>query len=110
MSYFRDKPFISYYSNLTGDTGVSGRIGVLVDGTGIQPQLGFYGAPPCYLAECGEHIGEGGGEPHLHGDPYGPKCLYYNSTKDYPNNTSHPPHIAFVYDGGFVYGRYFLST
>lgn len=104
-------PFASYYANLTGSTYEGGRIGMLIDGTAVHPQDANNGQWNCNLAVCGEHIGNGGdSSPHLHGDPYGPSCLYYNTTKWYPNDTSHPPHIGFIYDGAWIYGRYFKST
>lgn len=111
MSVFHANPFASYYANLTNSSYDGGRIGMLIDGTALHPQLDYIGEVNCNLAACGEHIGEGGDSaPHQHGDPYGPECLYYNTTKWYPTPSSHPPLIGFAYDGAWIYGRYFLST
>ena len=79
-------------------------LGILVDGTDTHDFLNF--GSPCALGLCSEHIAQGGGPPHAHGDPYGPTCLYNNNATFYPNKTSHPPMIGFTYDGGFIYGRY----
>lgn len=46
----------------------------------------------CNLDSCNEHVGQGGGEPHLHGDPFGSWCLY--SASDYATLASHPPLVS----------------
>jgi hypothetical protein len=84
----------------------------------------------CEVDSCNEHIGGGGGQPHLHGDPFGTSCLY--SAANYSSLSAHPPQvrpactlllpvcsplmaalaalqIGWAYDGPFIYGRY-LST
>lgn len=43
----------------------------------------------CAAGKCFEHVGEGGGQPHLHGDPFGEGCLY--SAKNYTTLDVHPP-------------------
>lgn len=76
------------------------------------------GSTNCNLAACGDHIANfawnqcpaGIEPPHSHGDPFGPKCLYYNTTADYPTDESHPPLIGFIMDGAMSYGRYFKSS
>ena len=52
-------------------------------------------------------MGGGGGQPHLHGDPFGTWCLY--SQLNYSSPTVHPPQIGWAFDGGNIYGRH-LST
>ena len=44
---------------------------------------------------CNEHVGGGGGQPHLHGDPFGSWCLY--SAANYSSSTVHPPQVAYTY-------------
>jgi len=76
-----------------------------------------YTPDKCETDSCSEHVGQGGGQPHFHGDPFGDEdsssdstdyCLYGPS--DYANGlTGHPPVIGFSFDGHLIYGRY-LST
>jgi hypothetical protein len=98
----KNDPFVTYYNTILGTNIVD--LGVLVDGTDTHEALTF--GSPCCMGVCGEHIPQGGGPPHVHGDPYGPTCLYYNNETSYPTLASHPPLIGFTYDGGFIYGRY----
>jgi hypothetical protein len=79
-------------------------LGILADGTDTHDALNF--GSPCGAGLCGEHVAQGGGAPHAHGDPYGPRCMYDNNSTYYPTLTAHPPLIGFTYDGGFIYGRY----
>ena len=56
-------------------------------------------------------MGQGGGPPHLHGDPFGARCLYdaRNYTLADGVTTSldaHPPIIGWSLDGPSNYGRY----
>jgi hypothetical protein len=53
-------------------------------------------------------VGGGGGQPHLHGDPFGSWCLY--STRDYSNPAVHPPQIGWSFDGFNIYGRHILAS
>ena len=54
-----------------------------------------------------QHVPGGGGQPHLHGDPFGSWCLY--SAANYSSSTVHPPQIGWALDGPSIYGRH-LST
>lgn len=45
----------------------------------------------CEVDSCNEHIGGGGGQPHLHGDPFGTSCLY--SAANYSSLSAHPPQV-----------------
>jgi hypothetical protein len=52
-------------------------------------------------------VGQGGGAPHLHGDPFGSypgMCLY--SKANYSSLSAHPPQIGWSRDGYSIYGRY----
>ena len=61
----------------------------------------------CEADGCNAHVGQGGGEPHLHGDPFGPWCLY--GPQNYSTITVHPPLIGYALDGYAIHGRH-LST
>ena len=52
-------------------------------------------------------MGGGGGQPHLHGDPFGSWCLY--SLRNYTTGGMHPPQIGWAFDGVTIYGRH-VST
>ena len=96
---------MTYYNTKLGTTLID--LGVLADGSDTHEALDF--GSPCVIGLCGEHIGEGGGAPHVHGDPYGPSCMYDNNSTYYATLASHPPLIGFTFDGGFIYGRYLQS-
>lgn len=88
-----------------------GSIGVTVDGADIFPAFsnnGGKGQEQCEFGACMEHVGEGGGVPHVHGDPFGPNCLY--SASNYTTLASHPPLIGWSRDGGSIYGRHLSKT
>ena len=51
-----------------------------------------------------QHVGGGGGQPHLHGDPFGSWCLY--SARNYSRSDVHPPQIGWAFDGMSIYGRH----
>jgi len=70
--------------------------------------VGLNDAEECNLDSCNEHIGQGGGQPHLHGDPFGSTCLY--SSSEYVTMDSHPPQIGWALDGPSIYGRYLSET
>ena len=56
-------------------------------------------------------MGQGGGQPHWHGDPFSDAhtCLY--GTSNYSSGASgHPPVIGFSFDGHLIYGRYLSSS
>ena len=46
----------------------------------IYNNRAVYTPQQCEVDSCNEHVGQGGGQPHLHGDPFGDeaptKCLY----------------------------------
>jgi arylsulfatase A-like enzyme len=69
---------------------------------------GQYTPEKCEVDSCQEHVGQGAGAPHLHGDPFGDQksthCLYGPS--NYESVDAHPPVIGFSYDGHLIYGRY----
>lgn len=66
-------------------------------------------AEKCEVDSCNQHVGQGGGPAHLHGDPYGPHCMYDHG--DYVGgNTSHPPVTGWGLDGPLIYGRYLDAT
>jgi len=79
---------------------------VFADSVDLTPQK-------CEVDQCNEHVGQGGGAPHLHGDPFGSVCLYdatnYTDANGNQDLTVHPPVIGFSLDGPTIYGRY-LST
>ena len=71
------------------------------------PSLSYFPLPSTPLrtpARSNEHVGQGGGSPHYHGDPFGPKCSY--GPQNYTDLTAHPPLIGFSLDGGLIYGRH----
>jgi len=88
-------------------------------GTAVNGQMIFpiynnnaqYTPAKCEVDSCNEHVGQGGGMPHLHGDPFADgvshTCLY--SPSNYSSYEAHPPIIGFAYDGHLIYGRH-LST
>ena len=78
-------PFVTYYSTMMGVALTD--LGILADGSDTHEALDF--GSPCVIGLCGEHIGMGGGAPHIHGDPYGPTCMYYNNATYYPTTASH---------------------
>ena len=62
----------------------------------------------CEVDNCNQHVGQGGGQPHLHGDPFGPTCLY--SASNYSALDAHPPQIGWANDGLYIYGRYLSAN
>ena len=84
-----------------------GAIGTTISGQEIYPVFNNragYTPEFCEVDSCNEHVGGGGGEPHLHGDPFGSFCLY--SGANYSNAFVHPPVIGFSFDGPTIYGRH----
>lgn len=75
---------------------------VFADSVDLTPQK-------CEVDGCNEHVGQGGGAPHLHGDPFGSECLY-DATKYVDGTTGHPPVIGFSMDGPTIYGRYLSES
>jgi hypothetical protein len=76
--------------------------------------------PQCEVDSCNEHVGQGGGQPHWHGDPFSDqtthKCLYGPSNYTAgggtaaASNTNHPPVIGFSFDGHLIYGRHLSDS
>jgi len=84
-----------------------GAVGNTLPGQDIFPTFnnrGQYTPENCEVDYCNEHVGQGGGVPHLHGDPFGPSCLY--SASNYSSLSAHPPHIGYSLDGFLIYGRH----
>lgn len=84
-----------------------GNMAITVAGQDIYPwfnNIGINDAEQCNLDSCNEHIGQGGGQPHLHGDPFGTNCLY--SAANYSSVDAHPPLTGFSLDGPLIFGRY----
>jgi len=108
--YFSNTGFGAF--GLPADSG----IGITVFGQSIYPTYSNTGQvtlDSCEVDSCNEHVGQGGGQPHLHGDPFSAtdgKCLYspqnYTDSAGNQDNTVHPPLIGFSYDGPMIYGRY----
>lgn len=87
-----------------------GAVGMSVNGQEIYPLYNNRAEltpDSCEVDSCNEHVGGGGGQPHLHGDPFGAWCLY--SAANYTTLASHPPQIGWALDGPTIYGRH-LST
>ena len=86
-----------------------GGTGMAVNGKPIFPVYNNnaeYTPQKCEVSSCNEHVGQGGGASHYHGDPFADNwdCLY--GTKNYTSVDDHPPVIGFSYDGYLIYGRY----
>ena len=65
----------------------------------------------CNVDACNQHVGAGGGQPHLHGDPFSSTdgvCLY--GPANYTSTTMHPPQIGWSLDGYSIYGRHFNAA
>ena len=90
-------------------------VGVTVTGQSIYPlysNVAQITLDACEVDTCNEHVGQGGGQPHLHGDPFhasDSKCLY--GPANYTDGTTgHPPVIGFSFDGPTIYGRYLSES
>ena len=57
---------------------------------------------------CNEHIGGGGGQPHMHGDSFGPGCHY--SAANSSSMSAHPPLVGLSFNGLSIYGRHLLTS
>ena len=90
-------------------------VGVTTTGQSIYPLYSNTVAitlDSCEVDSCNEHVGQGGGQPHLHGDPFhasDTKC-HYGPANYTDGITGHPPVIGFSYDGPSIYGRYLASS
>ncbi|GMH63049.1 hypothetical protein TrST_g9924 [Triparma strigata] len=109
----------SYLINNDGDSAetyalpADGGIGMAVNGMPIFPVYNNnarYTPQKCEVDSCNEHVGQGGGAAHYHGDPYADDwdCLY--GKKNYTSVDDHPPLIGFAYDGYLIYGRYLSES
>ena len=90
-----------------------GGTGMAVNGKPIFPVYNNnaeYTPQKCEVSSCNEHVGQGGGAAHYHGDPYADDwdCLY--GQKNYTSIDAHPPLIGFSYDGYLIYGRYLSES
>ena len=90
-------------------------IGVTTTGQSIYPLYSntvLITLDSCEVDSCNEHVGQGGGQPHLHGDPFhasDAKC-HYGPANYTDGIAGHPPVIGFSYDGPSIYGRYLDSS
>jgi hypothetical protein len=80
-----------------------GPVGVAVSGQEIFPLYNNRATntlQDCEVDACNEHVGGGGGQPHLHGDPFHATdgvCLY--GPGNYTSDWAHPPQIGWSLDG-----------
>ena len=113
--FFTDPLYFSP-TNTTYWLSASGRVGSSLSGMDIFPvynNRALFTSENCEVDACNEHVGQGYGQPHLHGDPFGPTCLYSaaNYTVDGAVDwTAHPPLIGIADDGLWIYGRYLSSA
>ena len=110
-------PFLSPTTNETYWLPASGRVGITVSGQEMYPifnNRALFTNENCETDACNEHIGQGLGQPHLHGDPFGPTCLYnganYTNAAGAMDWTVHPPIIGISDDGLWIYGRYLSAA
>ena len=108
-SYLTDTSGNSF--GLPADAG----IGMGINGQDIFPVYNNrfeYTPAKCEVDSCNEHVGQGGGQPHWHGDPFSDEkeytCLYGPS--NYTSSESHPPVIGFANDGHLIYGRHLSES
>ena len=97
---------------------IAGAVGFTMTTQQIFPMFnnrGAYTPENCEVDACNQHVGQGGGQPHTHGDPFGPTCLY--SRSNYVNTatcafdaTVHPPQIGFSFDGFAIHGRHLSAS
>jgi len=86
---------------------VRGPVGITVTGQEIFPvynNVGYLAPQKCEVDSCHQHIGAGGGQTHIHGDPFGAWCMY--DVDNYTSSSHHPPIIGYIFDGFQTYGRY----
>ena len=84
-------------------------VGITVNGMQnwvTQNNRGEWNQPTCETSPCNLHVGQGAGQPHVHGDLFSDshQCLY--GTSNYTSTASHPPIVGFGADGHLIYGRY----
>jgi len=109
-----------YYLVQVNDSSISyglpsaGPIGVAISGQEIYPiynNRATQTLQDCEVDACNEHVGQGGGQPHFHGDPFSSTdgvCLY--GPANYTSETDHPPMIGWSLDGFNIYGRHLYTT
>ena len=86
---------------------VRGPIGITITGQEIFPlynNVGYLAPEKCEIDTCNQHIGAGGGQTHIHGDPFGAWCMY--DVDNYTSAAHHPPQIGWIFDGHGTFGRY----
>jgi len=110
---------VGYLVN-TSDTSIyyglnaRGAAGFTVGGQEIFPvynNRAQYTPQDCEVDACNEHVGQGGGQPHLHGDPFHSTdgtCLY--GPANYTSDSAHPPLWGFSLDGYNIYGRHLSAN
>jgi hypothetical protein len=77
----------------------------------VYNNRGQYTPQDCEVDACNEHVGQGGGQPHLHGDPFHSTdgvCLY--GPANYTSDSAHPPLWGFSLDGYNIYGRHLSAN
>ena len=89
-------------------------VGTMVNGIAnwvTQNDQGEWSEGVCEVDSCNQHVGQGGGQPHAHGDMFADThtCLY--GTSNYSSGVNgHPPVIGFANDGHLIYGRYLSNS
>ena len=86
---------------------VRGPVGLTISGMEIFPvynNMGYLEPQKCEVDSCNAHVGAGGGQTHIHGDPYGAWCMY--DIDNYTSTNHHPPQIGWIFDGHGTFGRY----
>ena len=86
---------------------VRGPVGLTISGMEIFPvynNMGYLEPQKCEVDACNAHVGAGGGQTHIHGDPFGAWCMY--DIDNYTSTNHHPPQIGWIFDGHGTFGRY----
>ena len=90
---------------------VRGPVGITITGMEVFPvynNMGYLEPQKCEVDSCNAHVGAGGGQTHIHGDPFGSWCMY--DIDNYTSVNHHPPQIGWFFDGHVGYGRYLSET
>ena len=104
--YYTSNGLTNYLTNTISSPNViyylpaDGAVGMSIWGQDVFPVFnnrGTYTPEACEVDSCNQHVGQGGGAPHLHADPFGTYCGY--SSANYTTTASHPPIIGISYDG-----------
>lgn len=108
-----DAGYLSSPTNGVYGLPTRGAVGVSISGQDIFPLYNNRAEgtlQACEVDSCNEHVGGGGGQPHLHGDPFGATCLYgarnYTTPAGAVDLSVHPPQFGYALDGFSIYGRY----